>query len=62
MYFLLVRYDDSASARHVENQKGDNENLKENLDKYPREWTCLFELRANNSLLIFCSQLLSTST
>jgi len=34
-YVLLVRYHPSADAKHVENQKGEEHELKENLEKYP---------------------------
>ena len=34
-YCLLVRYHDSADAKHLENQLGTDKELKENLEKYP---------------------------
>lgn len=36
LYFLLVRYHPSASARNVDNQLGHDHELEENLRKYPR--------------------------
>ena len=35
IYFLLVSYDASADAKHVDNQLGKNHHLEENLKKYP---------------------------
>ena len=35
LYFLLVSYDSSADAAHVENQDGHSHHLEENLKKYP---------------------------
>lgn len=35
LFVLLVRYSESADARHSENQKGLDHDLKENLEKYP---------------------------
>ncbi len=35
LYFLLVRYDDSADARHVQNRQGKEPALKRVLDRYP---------------------------
>jgi hypothetical protein len=37
-FFLLVRYHPSADASHVENQKGHDHDLEENLEKYPSEY------------------------
>ena len=34
-YFLLVRYAPSADAKHIENQLHKDEELEENLEKYP---------------------------
>ena len=34
-YSVLVRYADSADARHVENLLGKDKELKESLEKYP---------------------------
>ena len=35
LFVLLVRYSESADARHTENQKGKDLDLKHNLEKYP---------------------------
>ena len=35
LFILMVRYDKSAMANHVENQLGKDHDLKENLEKYP---------------------------
>ena len=35
LFVLLVRYAESADATHEENQKGQDKELKENLEKYP---------------------------
>ncbi len=35
LFILMVRYDDSADAAHIENQLGTNHDLKENIEKYP---------------------------
>ena len=35
LFVLLVRYSDSADASHKENQKGEDHELKENIEKYP---------------------------
>jgi hypothetical protein len=34
-FSVLVRYHESADAKHVDNQKGTDKELKENLEKYP---------------------------
>ena len=36
---LSCRYHPSADAKHVENQKGEEHELKENLEKYPSKLT-----------------------
>lgn len=46
LFFLLVRYDDSADATHTQNRLGHNEELKEAIEKYPSKgvntlaWAC----------------------
>ena len=35
VYLLLVRYGESADAKHIENQLGKDHELEENLKKYP---------------------------
>ena len=40
-YLLMVRYGESADAKHIQNQihgKGQDEELNENLEKYPRAY------------------------
>ena len=35
LFTIFVRYGDSANAHNKENQEGKNDELKENLEKYP---------------------------
>ena len=35
LFVLLVRYSESADAAHKANQKGEDHDLKENIEKYP---------------------------
>ena len=37
-FAVMVRYHESADARHVKNQLGTDKELKENLEKYPGQW------------------------
>ena len=39
LFFLLVRYHESADARHIENQLHKDEELHENIEKYDRKET-----------------------
>ena len=44
MYIYIVRYGDSANAKHIQNQlhgKEQDVDLKENMEKYP----CTFKLK-----------------
>ena len=42
LFTLLVRYGDSADAKHKENQLGENHELKENLEKYPGNYSVCY--------------------
>ena len=37
-FAVMVRYHESADAKHVQNQLGTDKELKENLEKYPGQW------------------------